>query len=260
MRRICLHDKATIETYFRRDSLLHVYSLGDLDDGFWPHTTWYALQEDGQAQAVALLYTGLTLPTLLAISQEPLAPIEELVASIKPLLPRRFWAHLSPGLADLLQGDYQVDSAGFHYKMGLTNPNQLAGEARDVVHLGQADLSEVQRFYDVAYPGNFFEPPMLETGHYYGLRRDGCLVCVAGVHVYSPRYRVAALGNIATRPECRGKGYAKAVVSHLCRQLLPTVDHIGLNVKTGNSAAVACYERLGFTVVGQYEEGMLQHA
>jgi ribosomal protein S18 acetylase RimI-like enzyme len=38
--------------------------------------------------------------------------------------------------------------------------------------------------------------------------------------------------------------------------LLQTVDLIGLNVRADNVAAIACYRRLGFTVVAEYEEYM----
>ena len=44
-RTICLHDKGQIEAFLRRNVFLHSYSVGDLDDRFWPHTTWYALAD-----------------------------------------------------------------------------------------------------------------------------------------------------------------------------------------------------------------------
>lgn len=50
---------------------------------------------------------------------------------------------------------------------------------------------------------------MLEAGCYYGLGREGRPVSVAGVHVYSPRYRVAVLGNITCEEfllQARGLG------------------------------------------------------
>jgi predicted GNAT family acetyltransferase len=95
---------------------------------------------------------------------------------------------------------------------------------------------------------------MLETGRYYGPRDAGGLLSVAGVHVYSRRYRVAALGNIATHPAHRGKGYGTRVTGRLCRTLLDEVEHIGLNVKTDNEPALRCYRRLGLEVVARYAE------
>ena len=43
---IRLHDRATLEAFLRRDAALHLYSLGDLDDFFWPFTTWHGLEEE----------------------------------------------------------------------------------------------------------------------------------------------------------------------------------------------------------------------
>ena len=42
---VSLHEKGEIERYLRNNALIHLYELGDLDDFFWPCTTWYALKE-----------------------------------------------------------------------------------------------------------------------------------------------------------------------------------------------------------------------
>src|SRR5438093_529591 len=90
--------------------------------------------------------------------------------------------------------------------------------------------------WPIAVGRNWFDPRMLETGHYYGIRQDGTLLSIAGVHVYSPRYRVAALGNITTRPAARGHGLATLVTAKLCQELLRSVDEIGLNVRADNAS------------------------
>ena len=95
---------------------------------------------------------------------------------------------------------------------------------------------------------------MFEHGPYLGIRRGGELLAVAGVHIWSPSYRVAAIGNVATHPRARGGGLASVAVAALCRRLLATVDRIALNVKADNSAALALYTRLGFTPVAEYTE------
>jgi len=81
-------------------------------------------------------------------------------------------------------------------------------------------------------------------------------VCVAGVHVFSPRYRVAALGNIATHPAYRRRGFATMATAAVCTHLAPLCDCITLNVKADNAAALSCYSRLGFGVCASYEEHM----
>jgi predicted GNAT family acetyltransferase len=92
---------------------------------------------------------------------------------------------------------------------------------------------------------------MLEPGQYLGAFAGDEIVAVAGVHVYSERYRVAALGNVSTHPRHRGRGLGTAA---LCRRLLGRVDRIGLNVKADNAAARRCHEKLGFEVRAPYEE------
>ena len=72
--------------------------------------------------------------------------------------------------------------------------------------------------------------------------------------MYSTVYRVAAIGNVTTHPNYRNRGLAKAVTAALCQSLVGVVDHIGLNVKQENFAAVECYRQLGFKVCGLYHE------
>jgi ribosomal protein S18 acetylase RimI-like enzyme len=69
---------------------------------------------------------------------------------------------------------------------------------------------------------------------------------------------VAALGNIATAPSCRGKGFCRQVTAKTCQSLRKNVSHIGLNVKADNGAAISCYTRLGFESVASYGEFMLE--
>lgn len=254
MQALCLHDKQEIAAFLQRNVFLHLYALGDLDDFFWPYTTWYALKEQ-QIGQVALLYAGSTVPTLLGICEEPLDEMRKLLQAIVHLLPQRFYAHLSGDLATALADTYHCASLGIHYKMALLDKTRLETvDTTDVVQLTVADLDELETFYANSYPGNWFDPRMLETGCYYGLRRDKQLASVAGIHVYSPRYKVAVLGNVTTHPDYRGQGLATAVCAKLCQALLRTVDYVGLNVKTDNLSAIKCYERLGFAPIATYEE------
>lgn len=81
---------------------------------------------------------------------------------------------------------------------------------------------------------------------------------VAGVHVYSARFRMAALGNITTHPDWRGQGLGTAATAGLCKNLLKTVDTVGLNVSSDNETAIRMYEKLGFEAVAKYNEYMLE--
>ncbi len=256
MKAVCLHDKSTIETFLRGNVFLNIYGLGDLDDFFWPYTTWYALTDTAGVQVIALIYTGGSLPCLHVLSEDDkVIYTEELLRCLIPILPRSFDAHLSLGLESILAEHCTLRPHGKHYKMALTDKSLLSNvDASQAAGLSMSHLSEIIGLFNKAYPGNFFEPRMLETKQYYGIRQSGELVSVAGVHVYSRRYRVAALGNIATHPKYRGKGYGTTLTAKVCKSLLLEIDDIGLNVKADNISAIKCYEKLGFEVIDSYGE------
>jgi ribosomal protein S18 acetylase RimI-like enzyme len=257
MRVVSLHSREVIEPILRQNVYLHLYALGDLDPFFWQHTTWYALEEHGAIAALLLLYSAPETPTLLALSDPPFDALYMLIRSARHLLPPSMYAHLSPGCSALFAANYHVASRGPHHKMALLEAAQLARvDTSAVVPLSAADGDELRAFYAASYPHAWFDPRMLEAGFCLGVRVKGELASAGSLHVYSQLQRVAALGGIATHPAHRGRGLATAITARLCAAA-GAAAHIGLNVKADNRAAVACYEKLGFRRVAEYEECML---
>lgn len=254
-----LRDRERIATHLRRDVGLHLYELGDLDDFFWPRTTWYASQGAmGDIEAIALVYRSATIPVLLAfgegVDHEPAAA---LLGTLAPRLPERIYTHLSPGLGAALDARYASVPHGRHLKMVWTDRTRVVGvDTSSVVPVLPEARAEAEAFYARCYPGNWFDVRMLETGRYLGIYDGGVLVAMGGVHVYSTTQRVAALGNIATAPEQRGRGLATRIAARLCESLCGAVDTIGLNVEDDNAAAIACYTKLGFRAVARYDEAL----
>lgn len=249
-------DRSRIETFLRQDTALHIYELGDLDPFFWDSTQWYGLESStGEIRAVALLYTGFTDATLLALERQQPDELQTLLSGIREHLPHRFHAHLSPGLSHCFAPRWQAENLVPSLKMVLQDTEHVLRVASDgVSRLTADDSAEAQRLYRDAYPDNFFDPRMLETGLFFGVWRNESLVCAAGVHVFSEQYRVAALGNIATLPNVRRQGLARRVTATLCKALLDRVDVVALNVHRVNEPAIACYRSLGFVDVSPYEE------
>jgi predicted GNAT family acetyltransferase len=98
---------------------------------------------------------------------------------------------------------------------------------------------------------------MLDTGKCFGYFGNDQLLAAAGVHVYSVEYDIAVLGNIATAPAHRGRGLGTLVTARLVSELVAeNCGCICLNVKADNTAAIRCYEKLGFSTVHDYEEGL----
>jgi len=181
-RLVSLHDREIIGAFLRRNAPLHLYALGDLDDFFWPSTLWYGLERDGELRQLILGYLAETLMVVHALIDGPIGELCELLTRVRPLLPPQVYAHLSPGASEALAAHYDRESHGLYDKMLLQAPERLAGtEASDVERLSASNLPELQALYAASYPGNWFDPRMLETGHYYGLREEGELVSVAGL-------------------------------------------------------------------------------
>lgn len=255
MKVISLHDKDRIEGYLRREDDIHLYELGDLDDFFWESTTWYGLSDQGELTAVLLLYTGSHPPVLLANTRERSHHMTLLLKSAASFLPRTMYAHAHPGTLEDLESDYRVHSHGLHHKMVLQDRAKLKQlDTQQVSKLTTNDRAQLEALYGDSYPGNWFDPHMLDTGYYFGLKDNSSVIAVAGVHVVSPQYKVATLGNITTHPNYRGQGLCRLVTARLCIALLEAVDVIGLNVKADNLGAIACYRKLGFERVANYQE------
>lgn len=254
-----VRERAAIEGFLRADLDLHLYELGDLDPFFWPRTRWLGVAAAPSAGAallaLALIYADPAgHQTLLLLERRAPEAAAWLLARAAALLPERFYAHLSPGLA--AQVPRRGLARGSYLKWSLQDAAALPSEPEQVgvERLGPDAREEVEAFYAAAYPGNWFEATMLETGCYRGWREAGRLVCVAGVHVYAPGVKAAALGNVATHPDARGRGLARRVTGALCAELHGAGLAVGLNVAAENAAAIACYERLGFRRVAEYEE------
>jgi ribosomal protein S18 acetylase RimI-like enzyme len=256
-----LRDRDRIAAHLRRDVGLHLYEIGDLDDFFWPRTTWLALGDpaSGAIDALLLVYRSADVPVLLAFAEgDARDPMLALLAAASSRLPDRLYAHLSPGLGAPLAARYDLEAHGRHLKMLWTDRARVAGvDTSGIIAVDRESEAEVCAFFRASYPGNWFDPRMLETGQYFCAREGSAIVAVGGVHVHSPTQRVAAIGNVATAPEHRGRGLATRLAARLCASLAEVVDHVGLNVEHGNAAAIACYAKLGFREVARYDEVML---
>jgi ribosomal protein S18 acetylase RimI-like enzyme len=259
-----LAEHAPIERFLRRSAAAQIYALADLDPAFWPDTRWFATHgSDGEIDAFCLVLEKLALPIVYAVAPPRDRATLDLVHALVPQLPRRFFVNFPYGSAGDFSSTHEIAAHGEYLKMSLADPSALdAFERPGIERLGPQHLAEIDEFYtkrafrDDERRG-FFAPYMLDMFPWFGVREHGELVSLAGVHVFSQQFGVAALGNVATAPARRGRGLARAVCARLARELSARVPLVGLNVAAKNVAAIRCYHSLGFRAVMRYEEAVL---
>jgi ribosomal protein S18 acetylase RimI-like enzyme len=126
----------------------------------------------------------------------------------------------------------------------------------DCVRLDGRDVGELNRLYELGLT-SWLPSDSIDTGVYFGIRRNGRIVAAAGTHVISRDAGLAAVGNVFTHRDHRGRGYAKAVTSAVTAELLRTCRQVVLNVRTDNPPALAAYAALGYREHVRFEERLV---
>jgi ribosomal protein S18 acetylase RimI-like enzyme len=122
--------------------------------------------------------------------------------------------------------------------------NQLNswGSAEPVI-LGTEDTKELAELYRICGTPAW-TPEAMKFGPFFGIRENKRIVSVAGVH-FVTEYG-SEIGNVATHPDFRGRGYAsKCVKSAICaiEEVTPIVV---LHFFMDNIPAQKLYENMGF--------------
>lgn len=237
-----LTDPAVLEPILNQDWPWAGFAIGDLEPEWMPHCEWWH-----SAGTVVLLFDGLT-PRLVCPYGDAsgLAPI---LASLKD---ERIWANIRPEFEGAFRRFYRPEKAVTMRRMYLEGPVASAGEA---VPLSVSDCPEIE---DLLKQGEWvlFLPQALASGHYYGVRENGRLIAVAGTHLASSRYNIAALGTVFTHPDHRGKGLAGTCSSHVLASIgRAGIRRVVLNVEDQKVTARRIYERLGFQTACTYLDG-----
>jgi len=253
-------NKRLLLNHFLNDTVLFAYHIGDLDEFFFDKCEWLTLpnRDNNELKEVILIYRGIEIPSVLAFSRTD--EFGQFFKESLPKLPDRFNCHYQEPFRDILSNSFNETDHGQYMKMLLV-PTAFRPAMRDdeeIRRLDRSHLEELLALYDRAYPENYFDPRMLDTGKYFGFHTDGKLVAAGGVHAYSNEYSVAVLGNLTTDPEYRGRGIATRVTSRLVRELIDENKVITLNVKANNEPAFRSYRRLGFKLIHTYREGYFE--
>jgi len=259
-------NKKRLLKHFQKDPVLFAYHMGDLDEFYFADCLWgTAANERSGLDDALLLYIGGETPTLLAFGLSDRFP--DLLRDYLPLAPKRFFCHFQkPHRAIFCEFAHETP-LGTHLKMKLDEKSFAdlcrSGPSRSrqdhaPFRLDSSHEAALRRLYAAAYPDNYFVPRMLQTGKYFGFIEQDEIVAVAGVHVVSDEHKIAVLGNITTHPAHRGHGLAGELTRTLVAELVFEGKTVCLNVKADNATAIACYRKLGFVPVHEYEEALFE--
>jgi ribosomal protein S18 acetylase RimI-like enzyme len=251
-----LRDKTLIREFLNLDRKLTAYALGDLDDAFWPLSAFYGAWREDELASLMLVYSGFDVAVLTAFG-EP-----EGVRSIfeKQPLPDEIYYLFPLYMGDLLSEYYERPHAQQEWRMVLDQEAFIAPPLEGAARLGPEQAPALDELYQhAAEPGEAivaFDPWQIAHGMFYGIWDGRALVAAAGTHVWSPAEGVAAIGNVFTRPDRRGRGYATLCTAAVTVEALQAgMDAIILNVRDGNAPAIHVYEKLGFLRYCLFWEG-----
>jgi ribosomal protein S18 acetylase RimI-like enzyme len=250
-----LRDRAAIRSLLSTDRPWSVYALGDLAPGFFEQCDWFASHT--QPPALALIFRGFTVPVLFTLG--PAAVVASLLDEIA--LEPSVYLHVRPEIVPVLQTRYLIPHPKPMWRMVLELPKFRAAPIAGGNRLRAADLPALNQLYaDGKAAGEvpeFFFASMLAQGVFFGIREKNELIAVAGTHLVAPPEGVAAVGNIYTRRDRRGRGLAARVTSAVVSELLGmNIDVVALNVNQQNVSAIRVYERLGFAMYAEFIEGV----
>ena len=121
----------------------------------------------------------------------------------------------------------------------------IGADAPDAVRLGPADVVEMDALVRQTNPGPFLSRT-IELGDYYGVRRDGQLIAMAGERLHAPGW--TEISAVCTAPARRGQGIATRLIRAVAAGIERRSERAFLHAGTSNTTAIALYEGLGFRV------------
>ena len=236
-----------IRKILETDRVWSAYALADLDPEFRALSEWHL-----HTDALILIYRGFNPPVLFAMG-----PPTELETLFQEIPIGRYTYTLMGYCREMIHPQLKIENENHMWRMVL-KPDEFPGNTTNsVVKLGEADLEAILELFADHYDRpDAFAPAQLRNGIFYGLYDGDELISIAGTHILSNWAGVAAIGNVFTRPDQRGKGFATRVTAAVVKESLELgIKTNILNVAMENTPALACYRKLGFWPYCGYYEG-----
>lgn len=243
-------DRDAILRILSKDRVFSAYAIGDLEPSLFAQCQWIVAERQGD-HGLALLFRGFQPPALVLFGD--LHGVAMILG--RALRPAEAYAVFAESHQPALEARYTLVEPKRMLRMAWSEPSSLPPPDPVAFRLGGARLAELQSLYSL-YAEAHFGPYQLIQGIFYGVERGGRIVSAVGTHLVSHAYSVAAIGNVFTHPDYRGRGYARACTAEVLRELRGRVQTVVLNVGAENAAAKHIYETLGFAPACEFYEAM----
>ena len=241
-------DRELLRRFLEQERLRAAYALCDLEDREFARSKWGLATRDGEPIAVALEYGGLTPQPLFVMGDG-----DAVAGILRELIrPRIVYLAADESLLPHVERVYRVDPGPPMSRMWVDR-TMFEPASGPAVRLSPVDIVDLNRLYGLGFAG-WLPAESVAQGVYYGIRVAGRLVAAAGTHVISPQAKLAAVGNVMTHVDYRGRGFAKITTSAVTQELLRTCDEVVLNVRSDNPPAIAAYRALGYREHCRFEE------
>jgi ribosomal protein S18 acetylase RimI-like enzyme len=241
-------DRELLRDFLEQDRLRAAYAICDLEPREFARSKWGVAMQGGQPVAVVLEYGGLTPQPLFAMGDG-----DAIVAILREVIkPRLVYLATDETLLPSVARVYNIDPGPQMLRM-FVNRQMFRPALGPALRLSSVDIVDLNRLYGLGFAG-WLPAESVGQGVYYGVRVAGRLIAAAGTHVISPEGKLAAVGNVMTHADFRGRGFAKVTTSAVTQELLRTCDEVVLNVRSDNPPAIAAYRALGYAEHNRFEE------
>lgn len=243
-------DKAAIRALLHRDPRWCVYALGDLTPRMFEKCRWFTPD-------LSLVLHDYGTSILFAHGT---GSIREAINHVTSPCHLQVQADALEEAARLARVEQVKHMQRFTWEQrGRADDRPRAAGHVVIKRLDSGAVAALQRLYadgeSTLESPDFFHPAMVDHGVFAGAIEDGALVAVAGTHLVSRDEGVAAIGNVYTRRDRRGRGYSTLTMAAVLHELREC-GTVGLNVRDGNTAAIKVYESLGFEKYCDFREAV----
>lgn len=146
-----------------------------------------------------------------------------------------------PGVSQAPAGWEIVDAI---HGVQLVDTTLRAETDDEAVRLDHADVPEMLELITRTRPGPFL-PRTIELGEYFGIRRDGALIAMAGERLHPPGW--TEVSAVCTDAAYRGHGLGTRLIRHVAAGIRDRGESPFLHAAATNVNAIRLYESIGFT-------------